>query len=50
MRRLDLFTPAQSVLGPLTLTVENAVAYDTPLFTESPQATPDEMLFSFLCR
>jgi len=33
--------------GPLTLTVENAVAYYAPLYTEPPQATPDEMSFSF---
>jgi len=33
--------------GPLTLTVENAVAYYAPLHTEPPQATPDEMSFSF---
>jgi len=33
--------------GPLTLTVENAVAYYAPLYTEPPQATLDEMSFSF---
>jgi len=33
--------------GPLTLIVENAVAYYAPLYTEPPQATPDEMSFSF---
>jgi len=33
--------------GPLTVTVENAVAYYAPLYTEPPQATPDEMSFSF---
>jgi len=33
--------------GPLTLIVENVVAYYAPLHTEPPQATPDEMSFSF---
>ena len=33
--------------GPLTLVVEKAVAYYAPLYTEPPQATPDEMSFTF---
>ena len=33
--------------GPLTLVVENAVAYYAPLYVDPPQATPDEMSFTF---
>lgn len=33
--------------GPLTLVVENAVAYYAPLYVEPKQATPDQMSFSF---
>jgi hypothetical protein len=33
--------------GPLTLMVENAVAYYAPLYVDPPQATPDEMSFTF---
>ena len=33
--------------GPLTVLVENAVAYYAPLYVEPPQATPDEMSFTF---
>lgn len=33
--------------GPLTLVVENAVAYYAPLYVEPRQATPEEMSFTF---
>jgi hypothetical protein len=33
--------------GPLTLVVENAVAYYAPLYVDPKQATPDEMSFTF---
>jgi len=33
--------------GPLTVVVENAVAYYAPLYTDPPQATPKEMSFTF---
>lgn len=33
--------------GPLTLTVENAVAVYAPLSTDPPQTTPDQMSFTF---
>lgn len=33
--------------GPLTLVVENAVAYYAPLYVEPKQATPEEMSFTF---
>jgi len=33
--------------GPLTVLVENAVAYYAPLYTDPPQATLEEMSFSF---
>lgn len=33
--------------GPLTLVVENAVAYYAPLYVDPQQATPDEMSFTF---
>jgi len=33
--------------GPLTLVVENAVAYYAPLYVDPPQATADEMSFTF---
>lgn len=33
--------------GPLTVVVENAVAYYAPLYTDPPQATPEEMSFTF---
>lgn len=33
--------------GPLTVMVENAVAYYAPLYTDPPQATPEEMSFLF---
>jgi hypothetical protein len=33
--------------GPLTVVVENAVAYYAPLYVDPPQATPDEMSFTF---
>ena len=33
--------------GPLTLQVENAVAYYAPLYVEPRQATPEEMSFTF---
>jgi len=33
--------------GPLTVVVENAVAYYAPLHVDTPQATPDEMSFTF---
>ncbi len=33
--------------GPLTVVVENAVAYYAPLFVDPPQATPEEMSFTF---
>jgi hypothetical protein len=32
---------------PLTIVVENAVAYYAPVYTEPPQATPEEMSFTF---
>ena len=33
--------------GPLMVVVENAVAYYAPLFVDPPQATPEEMSFTF---
>jgi len=33
--------------GPLTVVVENAVAYYAPLYSDPPQATPEEMSFTF---
>ena len=33
--------------GPLTLVVENAVAYYAPLYVDPQQATPDDMSFTF---
>jgi len=33
--------------GPLTVVVDNAVAYYAPLYTDPPQATPEEMSFIF---
>lgn len=33
--------------GPVTLVVKDAVAYYAPLYTEPPQATPEEMSFTF---
>ncbi|HSL44902.1 MAG TPA: DUF4179 domain-containing protein [Anaerolineales bacterium] len=33
--------------GPMTVVVENAVAYYAPLYVEPPQATPEEMSFTF---
>lgn len=33
--------------GPLTLVVENAVAYYAPLYSDPPQATPEQMSFAF---
>lgn len=33
--------------GPLTLVMENAIAYYAPLYVESPQAVPAEMTFTF---
>lgn len=33
--------------GPLTVVVENAVAYYAPLFVDPPQTTPEEMSFTF---
>lgn len=44
---LEYTSQTKPAPGPLTLTVENAVAYYSPLHTEPPQATPDEMSFSF---
>lgn len=33
--------------GPLTVIMENAVAYYAPLYVDPPQATPEEMSFTF---
>lgn len=38
---------AKPAEGPLTVIVENAVAYYAPLYTDPPQATPEEMSFTF---
>jgi len=43
----EFTSQARLAPGPLTLIVENAVAYYAPLYTEPPQTTPDEMSFSF---
>jgi hypothetical protein len=43
----EFMTQTRPAEGPLTITVENAVAYYAPLYVDPPQATPDEMSFTF---
>jgi hypothetical protein len=43
----EYFSTVQPAAGPLTLVVEDAVAYYAPLYVEPRQATPEEMSFSF---
>jgi hypothetical protein len=43
----EFSTQSKPANGPMTLVVENAVAYYAPLYVEPPQATPDEMSFTF---
>jgi len=41
------FTLQPKPAGPVTLVVENAVAIYAPLYSDPPQATPEEMNFTF---
>lgn len=41
------FTLQPKPAGPVTLVVENAVAVYAPLYSDPPQATPEEMNFTF---
>ena len=41
------FTLQPKPTGPITLVVEDAVAVYAPLYSDPPQATPDEMNFTF---
>lgn len=43
----EFTSQAKPADGPLTLVVENAVAYYAPLYVNPQQATPDEMSFTF---
>jgi hypothetical protein len=43
----EYFSTVQPAPGPLTLVIEDAVAYYAPLFVGPRQATPEEMSFSF---
>jgi hypothetical protein len=43
----EYFSMERPVPGPVTLVIENAVAYYAPLYVEPKQATPEEMSFTF---
>lgn len=43
----EYMSQTKPAAGPLTILVENAIAYYAPLYTDPPQATPDEMSFTF---
>jgi hypothetical protein len=43
----EFMTQSKPADGPMTLVVENAVAIYAPLYTDPPQATPDDMSFTF---
>lgn len=43
----EFTTQSKPADGPLTVVVENAVAVYAPLYTDPPQATPEEMTFTF---
>ena len=43
----EYFSQTKPAGGPLTIVMENAIVYFAPLFVDPPQATPDEMTFTF---
>ena len=43
----EFVTQSKPAAGQLTIIVENAVAYYAPMYVDPPQATPEEMSFTF---
>jgi hypothetical protein len=43
----ELTSQTKPADGPLTIVVEDAIAYYAPLYADPPQATPDETSFTF---